>query len=120
MMISISTVEMMMRLPCWRATSPGALSRIVLQPPSNRARLAAARRRHRVFGRDIVLVFALGGGALHRALYSSPCVEGDWTFCPMAAPGVWCHPERAGLYSRPWPCDLGRSDTFSRRLHSCR
>src|SRR5690606_41788856 len=69
MMISISTVAMMIRLPCWRATSPGAFSRMVLQPPSNTARLAAARRRHRVLGRDIVLRFALGGGALHRTLY---------------------------------------------------
>src|SRR5690606_1629175 len=112
MMISISTVAMMIRLPCWRATSPGAFSRMVLQPPSNTARLAAARRRHRVLGRDIVLRFALGGGALHRTLYRRGQGGGDWTFCPIARRGFWCHPVQAGLCTRPWPCHLGRSDTF--------
>src|SRR5690606_15184742 len=37
---------------------------------------------------------------------------GDWTFCPIARRGFWCHPVRAGLCTRPWPCNLGRSDTF--------
>src|SRR5690606_3192772 len=66
MIISISTVAMMIRLPCWRATSPGALSRMVLQPPSIRARPAAATRRPRILGRDIVLAFRAWRGCAAR------------------------------------------------------